>query len=205
MGGRRAFEVCGDLESQGALAKAPPAAVSDHQTPVLTSRRDLSAVEVAYRMFERWRQENFFKYINADNVQRNVCYFCHCCGCCCNVLQGISRHGYTNTVVTSAYLAGSDREVCKGCGIRVRIMKDLILGPGPTRQPLSPARCWGTAVRGRGLPLGVSAADRKGLRRRRELLQALACRRRLGGAMNDSASRDALGIATSPRFGQGPP
>ena len=33
-----------------------------HQTAVVTSRWDLSAVEVAYRMFERWRQENFFKY-----------------------------------------------------------------------------------------------------------------------------------------------
>ena len=37
-----------------------------HQTPVLTSRRDLSAVEVAYRMFERWRQENFFKYLREE-------------------------------------------------------------------------------------------------------------------------------------------
>jgi hypothetical protein len=35
----------------------------DHQTAILTSRRDLPAVEVAYRMFERWRQENFFKYL----------------------------------------------------------------------------------------------------------------------------------------------
>jgi hypothetical protein len=34
-----------------------------HQTPIITSRRDLSAIEVAYRMFERWRQENFFKYL----------------------------------------------------------------------------------------------------------------------------------------------
>ena len=37
-----------------------------HQTPVLTSRRDLSAVEVAFRMFERWRQENFFKYLREE-------------------------------------------------------------------------------------------------------------------------------------------
>jgi hypothetical protein len=37
-----------------------------HQTPVLTSRRDLSAIEVAYRMFERWRQENFFKYLREE-------------------------------------------------------------------------------------------------------------------------------------------
>jgi len=32
--------------------------------------------------------------LNADNVQRNVTFMCHCCGCCCNVLRGISRHGY---------------------------------------------------------------------------------------------------------------
>ncbi len=37
-----------------------------HQTPVLTSRRDLSAAEVAFRMFERWRQENFFKYLREE-------------------------------------------------------------------------------------------------------------------------------------------
>ena len=34
-----------------------------HQTPIVTSRRDLTAIEVAFRMFERWRQENFFKYL----------------------------------------------------------------------------------------------------------------------------------------------
>ena len=37
-----------------------------HQTPVITSRWDLADVEVAYRMFERWRQENFFKYLRQE-------------------------------------------------------------------------------------------------------------------------------------------
>jgi len=37
-----------------------------HATPILTSRRDLPAIEVAYRMFERWRQENFFKYLREE-------------------------------------------------------------------------------------------------------------------------------------------
>jgi hypothetical protein len=37
-----------------------------HPTPIVTSRRDLPAVEVAYRMFERWRQENFFKYLREE-------------------------------------------------------------------------------------------------------------------------------------------
>ena len=31
-----------------------------HQTQIITSRCDLRDIEVAYRMFERWRQENFF-------------------------------------------------------------------------------------------------------------------------------------------------
>lgn len=39
---------------------------SGHQTPILTSRRDLSTLEVAYRMFERWGQENFFKYLREE-------------------------------------------------------------------------------------------------------------------------------------------
>jgi len=37
-----------------------------HQTNVITSRWDLRDVEVAYRMFERWRQENFFKYMREE-------------------------------------------------------------------------------------------------------------------------------------------
>jgi transposase len=33
------------------------------QTPILTNRQDLSAAMVAYRIFFRWRQENYFKYM----------------------------------------------------------------------------------------------------------------------------------------------
>ena len=37
-----------------------------HQTPIVTSRRDIRDIEVAFRMFERWRQENFFKYLREE-------------------------------------------------------------------------------------------------------------------------------------------
>lgn len=37
-----------------------------HQSQIMTSRWDLSDIEVAYRMFERWRQENFFKYMREE-------------------------------------------------------------------------------------------------------------------------------------------
>jgi len=36
------------------------------QTPIVTSRWDLRDIVVAYRMFERWRQENFFKYMRQE-------------------------------------------------------------------------------------------------------------------------------------------
>src|SRR6266853_893442 len=37
-----------------------------HQTPIVTSRWDLRAIVLAYRMFERWRQESFFKYVREE-------------------------------------------------------------------------------------------------------------------------------------------
>jgi hypothetical protein len=37
-----------------------------HQTPILTSMRKLPAAQVAYRMFDRWVQENFFKYLKEE-------------------------------------------------------------------------------------------------------------------------------------------
>ena len=57
--------------------------------------------------------------ILADNVKNNVFFTCHCCGCCCNALLGISRFGYPNTVVTSTFLGQIDEEKCDLCGICV--------------------------------------------------------------------------------------
>src|SRR6202022_849620 len=39
---------------------------SGHQTQIICSRWDLTDIEVAHRMFERWRQENFFKYMREE-------------------------------------------------------------------------------------------------------------------------------------------
>jgi ferredoxin len=54
--------------------------------------------------------------LNADNVQKNVTFICNCCGCCCNILLGFSKHGYDNIVVTSSFIAESDSGNCSGCG-----------------------------------------------------------------------------------------
>jgi ferredoxin len=54
--------------------------------------------------------------MNADNVRRGVSFLCLCCGCCCNVLNGIRRQGLPNIVVTSAFIATCDVSSCNGCG-----------------------------------------------------------------------------------------
>ena len=51
----------------------------------------------------------------ADNVRRNVTFICQCCSCCCNLLLGINKHGYPNTVVTSSFIASVDNGRCTGC------------------------------------------------------------------------------------------
>ncbi|MFB0565589.1 MAG: 4Fe-4S dicluster domain-containing protein [Candidatus Aminicenantaceae bacterium] len=51
--------------------------------------------------------------INVDNAQRNISFMCHCCKCCCNMLLGITKHGYPNTIVSSTYIAEVDESKCK--------------------------------------------------------------------------------------------
>jgi len=54
--------------------------------------------------------------LSADNVKKDISFICHCCGCCCNILLGISRFGYPNAIVTSNYIAKSDNDICLQCG-----------------------------------------------------------------------------------------
>jgi hypothetical protein len=54
------------LNGQLRLRQITRLSANGHQTPIITSRRDLPAVVLAYRMFERWRQENFFKYLGEE-------------------------------------------------------------------------------------------------------------------------------------------
>jgi Pyruvate/2-oxoacid:ferredoxin oxidoreductase delta subunit len=52
---------------------------------------------------------------SADNVQQRIMFICHCCGCCCGIMDGINKHGLTATLVTSTYIATVDEKKCEGC------------------------------------------------------------------------------------------
>ena len=44
-----------------------------HQTSVITTNRKLSTLAVAHRMFSRWRQENFFRYMRHEFALDHLC------------------------------------------------------------------------------------------------------------------------------------
>ncbi len=58
--------------------------------------------------------------LSADNVRRDAGFICHCCGCCCNLLQGVRETGYTGILVTSNFVAVVDESLCTGCGLCAR-------------------------------------------------------------------------------------
>jgi ferredoxin len=52
----------------------------------------------------------------ADNVQRDVNFLCHCCGCCCEAMLAIRRLAIPNVVCTTNFIQHTDAASCTGCG-----------------------------------------------------------------------------------------
>lgn len=55
--------------------------------------------------------------LSTDNVRRDAGFICHCCGCCCNLLQGVRETGYPGILVTSGFVAKVTAALCTGCGL----------------------------------------------------------------------------------------
>lgn len=52
---------------------------------------------------------------SVDNVRQRPGFLCHCCGCCCDIMEGINRHGYPNAIVSSTLVPRVVMEDCNGC------------------------------------------------------------------------------------------
>jgi len=74
--------------------------------------REVSRAEMLENL-ERSRELGLV--FSADSVKRNVTFICSCCSCCCNILQGINKFGYVNTLMTSSFIATVDTNKCAGC------------------------------------------------------------------------------------------
>ena len=55
--------------------------------------------------------------ITTDNVKENAGFLCHCCGCCCNLMNGIKYSGYPGILVSSSFIAEVNLDDCNGCGL----------------------------------------------------------------------------------------
>ncbi len=81
--------------------------------------------------------------LTADNVQRRVGFICQCCGCCCNLLLGVSKHGYPHAVVTSTYLSHVDEDKCTACekcakACPIHAIEMVPIVNPPTKKPKNP-------------------------------------------------------------------
>lgn len=52
---------------------------------------------------------------SVDNVRNQPSFLCHCCGCCCGILEGINKHGYANSIVSSTLVPKVEMDDCNGC------------------------------------------------------------------------------------------
>ena len=80
--------------------------------------------------------------LSADNVQQGVGFICHCCGCCCNLMQGIRQWGHAVVLVTSSLIARCDASLCNGCGLCERACPiDAVSLPVPPGGSKRDRRC----------------------------------------------------------------
>ncbi len=54
-----------------------------------------------------------------DNIQDQTTFICNCCGCCCGLLEGITKHHIKRALATTNYIADVNQEECNGCEICV--------------------------------------------------------------------------------------
>lgn len=71
----------------------------------------------------------------AVNTRKNPMAICHCCKCCCNFLGGLTRYGYSNSVITSSFISSIDAGKCTGCGKCVKVCPVNALSLVSTHDP----------------------------------------------------------------------
>ncbi|GFO67123.1 (Fe-S)-binding protein [Geomonas limicola] len=77
------------------------------------SARQVEAAE-GLALLQQARQLNLVQC--GDNVQREVNFICHCCGCCCEALLALRRLAIPHRQYSTNYQAKIETARCNGCG-----------------------------------------------------------------------------------------
>ena len=92
---------------------------------------------------------------------KDIRFLCTCCGCCCGVLTNLKRYPKPGTLVSSAFVAAVDPDLCQGCGTCTeRCQMEAVTVPGDT-VVLDVDRCIGCGLCVSTCPSGALTLQRK--------------------------------------------
>jgi hypothetical protein len=137
-----------------------------HQTQVITSRWDLADIEAAYRMFERWRQENFFKYLREEFLLDALADYQVEPDDPTRTAPNPERRALDKDIGSARAAAAKLEQACGAAVVdnpegRRPAMRGFKIAHGKTGQQLRAARerLTGLLTRRRGIPQRVEAGD----------------------------------------------
>ncbi|MBN2499310.1 MAG: 4Fe-4S binding protein [Anaerolineales bacterium] len=88
-------------------------------------------------------------------------FLCCCCGCCCGILAGLKRHPRPADVVSSAFIATLEPELCQGCWTCLERCQMQALVMDGERVALKMERCIGCGLCVSTCPSGALSLARK--------------------------------------------
>ncbi len=89
---------------------------------------------------------------SVSNIKEGVSYICNCCGCCCGILRGITRHGIANSVAQANYYAVIDENECQNCGLCIERCQVDAINAGDDFSVVDRPKCIGCGVCVTGCP-----------------------------------------------------
>ena len=96
-----------------------------------------------------------------SNVMRGVGYVCNCCGCCCEILRGVTEYGIENSVAQANYFSVIDPDKCNECGICLERCQVHAISNEGGDIVIDRNRCIGCGLCVTGCPINAARLERK--------------------------------------------